>query len=85
VSTTPAADPELTAMIETLAAGHPAGDLERDILRLKLITEARARGASWNKLAAALRCPSGKQLKKDTTRLAGHVTRQLRLAQNRNG
>jgi hypothetical protein len=84
--TTPAAeDPELTAMVEALADGKPAGDLERAILRLKLITEARARGLSWNKLAVALRCSSGKQLRKETARLAEHVSRQLRLAQNRNG
>jgi hypothetical protein len=75
--------PDLTAMVTRLAEGHPAGDLERAILRLKLITEAQAKGASWNAIAAALNYPSGKQLKKDTARLHEHVTRQLRLAQNR--
>jgi len=83
--TTPAEDPELTAMVEALAEGQPAGDLEHAILRLKLIKEARDRNLSWNKIAAALRCPSGKQLKKDTRRLTEDVSRQLRLAQNRNG
>jgi len=82
--TTPAAEnPELTAMVEALAGGRPAGDLEHGILRLKLITEARARNLSWNKIAAALREPSGKQLKRDTRKLAEHVSRQLRLTQNR--
>jgi hypothetical protein len=83
--TTPAdgQDPDLTAMVTRLAEGHPAGDLEKAILRLKLIKEAQAAGASWTAIAAALNYPSGKQLKKDTARLHEHVTRQLRLAQNR--
>jgi len=69
-------------MVEALAGGKPAGDLEKAILRLKLITEARGRGLSWNKLAVVLRCSSGKQLKKETRRLTEDVSRQLRLAQN---
>lgn len=77
-------DPDLAAMVAALAEGRPAGDLQRAILRLKLITEAQTAGATWNAIATALRYPSGRQLKRDTRLLAAQVTRELRLAQNRN-
>ena len=79
----PDQDHALAAMISGLADGQPAGDLEKAILRLKLIRQAQDRGLSWNTIATALGYPSGRQLKKDTHRLALDVTRQLRLAQNR--
>ena len=79
----PEQDSSLAAMISTLAEGNPAGDLERSILRLKLIREAQGKGLSWNAIATALHYPSGRQLKKDTHQLAGEVMRELRLAQNR--
>jgi hypothetical protein len=72
-------------MISTLADGLPAGDLEKSILRLKLIKEAQDRKISWNVLARVLGCESGKQLKKDTHALAEHVSRELTLAKNRGG
>ncbi len=76
-------DSLLAAMISAVAEGKPAGDLEKGILRLKLISEARDRNLSWNVIARALRYPSGRQLKADTRKLAEHVTRELRLTQNR--
>ena len=76
----PEPDSPLTAMI---SAGQPAGDLERAILRLELIKKAQDAKLSWAQIAAILKYPSGVQLKKDTHRLHEHVTKQLRLAQNR--
>ena len=76
-------DSSLAAMISAVAEGKPAGDLEKAILRLELIKKAQDAKLSWAQIAAVLRYPSGKQLKKDTARLHEHVTRQLRLAQNR--
>ena len=79
---TPPEDPALAAMIAAIADGRPAGDLQKGILRLKLIKQAQDRGLSWNTIAAALNYPSGRHLKKDTRRLALDVTRQLRRTQN---
>ncbi len=83
--TTPAEEQDslLAAMIAAIAEGQPAGDLEEAILRLRLIKTALDRKLSWNVIARALGYPSGRQLKADTHRLAEHVTRELRLAQNR--
>jgi len=68
-------DSSLAAIISTAADGQPAGDLHKAILRLRLITQAQAGGATWSAIAAAVGYPSGRQLKKDTHRLAEHVTR----------
>ena len=81
----PEEDSPLADMISTLADGIPAGDLEKSILRLKLIKEAQDRNISWTVLARVLGYPSGKQLKKDTHRLAEHVAQELTLAKNRGG
>ena len=70
-------------MVSAVAEGKPAGDLEKAILRLRLIRQAQEQNLSWNVIARALGCPSGRQLKRDTHKLAEHVTRELRLAQNR--
>ena len=75
-------DSSLAAMIGAIADGQPAGDLQRAILRLQLIKKAQDAKLSWNQIAAVLRYPSGKQLKKDTARLHEYVTRELQLAQN---
>ncbi len=55
------------------------------VTALAEVTAAQTQGRTWNQIAAQYGYPSGRQAKKDIHALRGHVTRQLRLAQNQNG
>ncbi len=72
-------DSDLAAIIQAVADGRPLTDLERDILRLRLITEARSRGATWAAVGAALGM-SGQQAKKEARRLE-HAVKETLLKQ----
>ena len=60
------------------AAGEALPDprLQRDIRRLQLITQAKARGATWNTIGATLGIP-GWQAKRDARKLAARIHREL--------
>lgn len=61
----------------------PAGTgLDRDLLRLRLLAEARNRGASWTVIGRALGV-SGKQAKRHVKALARETQRQVLLAKGR--
>lgn len=72
----PEEDSFFAAVVQAIADGHDPGDLGRDILRLRLITEARGRGATWAVVGAALGM-SGQQAKKEARRLERTVKEGL--------
>jgi hypothetical protein len=61
--------------------GRVTPDLARDIRRLELITQAKARGASWAVIGATLGIP-GWQAKRDARKLAARVQRELITAEH---
>jgi hypothetical protein len=63
------------------AASDP---LTRALLQLRLIAEAKARGASWAQVAATLGAPDGKAAKKLARQLARAAQRGV-LARDREG
>lgn len=74
--TQPEEDSSFAAVVQAIADGHDPGDLGRDILRLRLITEARGRGATWAAVGAALGM-SGQQAKREAHRLDRTVKEEL--------
>lgn len=76
-------DSSLAAMIGTVAGGNPATTLDRDMLRLKLVQQAKDRGLSWADIGA-LYGFTGKEMKRDVHALDRQVQREL-IASRRNG
>ena len=56
--------------------------LERDLLRLELIAEARGNGATWAQVGATLGGMSGREAKRRAHHLAKHTGRAWRLEHN---
>ena len=69
----------LAAMISSVAEGNPVTNLDRDILKLKLVGQAQQGGASWALIARALKYPSGREAKRDIHKLRDRVKRAERL------
>ena len=72
-------DRALAALTGTLGEKKPETDLERNLLRLRLIAEAKDRGISWAVIGRTMGL-SGKICKAQTKQLAAHTQRQVLLA-----
>jgi len=75
-------DDSLAAMIGGVADGRPATDLDKAVLRLRMVKEAKDRGLSWAAIGSVYGLP-GREMKRDVHRLDERVQRELRLARNR--
>ena len=78
-----AVDAALAALTGNVGEEKPQSDLDRSLLRLRLVMEAKARGVSWRAIGRAMGT-SGKACKADMKRLARDTQRDLLLAR-RNG
>lgn len=76
-------DSSLAATIGTVADGQVATALDRDMLRLKLVMQAKDRGLSWA-VIGALYGVTGKEMKRDVHALDRRVQREL-MTSRRNG
>ena len=72
-------DAALAALTGALTEKKPESDLDRNLVRLRLIAEAQGRGVSWRVIGAAMGC-SGKEAKRSAKQLAAHTQRQVLLA-----
>jgi hypothetical protein len=63
-----------------LAGSAPAPGVDPDLLRLRLISDARERGRSWAMIGMALGGVSAKEAKAKTKRLARDTSRRLAAA-----
>ena len=71
-----AADSALAALTGTFTESKPAGDLERNMLRLLLVKKARDRGIPWAIIGRPLGM-SGKEAKASMKRLAARTQRTM--------
>lgn len=76
-------DSSLAAMIGTVADGKPATALDKAMLRLKLVKQAKDRGLSWAQIGS-LYGVTGREMKRDVHALDRRVQREL-MAGRRNG
>ena len=76
-------DAALAALTGTVGEQKPASDLDRDLLRLRLVMEAKARNVSWTAIGAAMGV-SGKAAKAHMKALA-RVTQRAVLLAKRDG
>lgn len=72
-------DAALAALTGTVNEQIPGGDLDRNLLRLRLVAEAQQRGVTWRTIGAAMGL-SGKAAKAQIKQLARHTQRQVLLA-----
>ena len=75
-------DAALASLTGTVNEAKPETDLDRNLLRLRLVMEATGRGVPWSRIGAAMGC-SGKEAKRQMKQLARHTQRQVLLAKNR--
>lgn len=75
-------DSALAALTGTITERKPVTDLDRDMMRLRLVAEAKARNVPWSAIGAALGC-SGKEAHRRMKRLARRTQRNLLLEQAR--
>ena len=69
-------DAALAALTGTMGEKKPDTDLDRNLLRLRLVVEAQQRGVSWRVIGEAMGC-SGKEAKRAMKQLAAHTQRQV--------
>jgi len=69
-------DGSLAALIGAIADGQPATPLDKDLLRLKLVHQAKDRGLSWAQIGT-LYGLTGKAMKRDIHALGRRVQREL--------
>jgi hypothetical protein len=72
-------DAALASLTGTVGESKPVTDLDRNLLRLRLVMEAKARNVSWTAIGAAMGV-SGKACKAHMKHLARDTQRQLLLA-----
>ena len=72
-------DAALAALTGTVNEEKPQNDLDRSLVRLRLVMEAKARGVSWRAIGRTMGL-SGKACKSDMKRLARDTQRDLLLA-----
>lgn len=72
-------DAALAALTGTVSEQKPATDLDRNLLRLRLVMEATGRGVPWSRIGATMGV-SGKEAKRQMKQLARHTQRQVLLA-----
>jgi hypothetical protein len=77
-------DSALAALSGTITERKPVTDLDRAMLRLRLVAEAKDRGISWTVIGNALGC-SGKEAHRRMKALAAQTQRQLMATRNREG
>jgi hypothetical protein len=75
-------DAALAALTGTVSEAKPSSDLERNLVRLRLVAEAANRGVPWSRIGLVMGC-SGKEAKRQMKQLARHTQRQLLLAKDR--
>ena len=75
-------DSALAALAGTVTQSKPDTDLERDLLRLRLVWEAKQRGVTWAAVGAAMGM-SAKEAKHHMKRLAARTQRNLMLSGSR--
>ncbi len=64
----------LAALTGTVTERKPESDLDRDLLRLRLVVEAQAAGVSWNVIGRVYGM-TGKEMKRQVKRLAARTQR----------
>ena len=69
----------LAALTGTVSESRPVSDLDRNLLRLRLVMEAKARGVPWSAIGAAMGM-SGKMAKAHMKALARVTQREVLLA-----
>lgn len=72
-------DAALAALTGTVSEQKPGTDLDRNLLRLRLVMEAKARNVPWTVIGAAMGM-SGKEAKATMKALARVTQRQVLLA-----
>jgi hypothetical protein len=75
-------DSALAALTGTITERKPVTDLDRAMMRLRLVAEAKDRGISWTVIGNALGC-SGKEAHRRMKALAAQTQRDLLAARNR--
>jgi len=75
----PSPEEEDAALTGTAPGGTPATDLDRAMLRLRLVAEAKSRGVSWAAIGLALGC-DGKAAKRYVKRYAARTQHDLLLS-----
>jgi hypothetical protein len=75
-------DSALAALSGTITERKPVTDLDRAMLRLRLVAEAKDRGISWTVIGNALGC-SGKEAHRRMKLLAAQTQRELMTTRNR--
>ena len=79
----PEQDSPLAAMISTVAEGQPVTALDKALLRLQLVKQAKDRGLTWTQIGS-LYGKSGKEMKREVHTLSKRVQREL-MASRRDG
>jgi hypothetical protein len=78
---TPPSEAERDASLAGLSGSPlpppPGSELERDMMRLAMIREAKMAGVPWSAVARAVGAPDGKAAKRDARRLARRVQAAL--------
>ena len=72
-------DVALAALTGTVNEQKPETDLDRNLLRLRLVMEATGCGVPWSRIGATMGV-SGKEAKRQMKQLARHTQRQVLLA-----
>jgi hypothetical protein len=72
-------DAALASLAGSTTERKPGTDLDRDLLRIRLVAEAREMGRSWAAIGACFGMP-GQECKSHVKRLAARVNRELILA-----
>jgi hypothetical protein len=72
-------DGSLAALIGALADGQPVTRLDKDLLRLKLVHQAKDRGLTWAQIGSVYGL-SGREMKRDIHALDRRVQRELMTA-----
>ena len=75
-------DSALAALTGTITERKPVTDLDRDMMRLRMVAEAKGQGIPWTAIGAALGC-SGKEAHRKMKLLAAQTQRDLMATRNR--
>ena len=70
-------DASLAALTGTVTEQKPDTELARNMLRLRLVMDAKASGVPWTAVGQALGGISGKAAKREMKHLAARTQRQL--------
>lgn len=76
-------DTALAALTGTVTEQRPDTELDRNMLRLRLVMEAKRKGVPWTAIGQALGGISGKAAKREMKTLARATQRQLLASQGK--